>query len=184
MRAYFDTEHGIGYTFGRTHMNSCDFSLDNYSAVNIPGDKMLWSFSSEREKQYLWPFIQAAYTAAGTDIPLLLSPWSPPAWMKTNQSMNNGGSLLPECRDAWALYFVRYIAELRDNGFTVFGVTVQNEPEATQTWDSCRYSSADEALFIKDYLGPLFVTKGMQEIAIYFWDHNRAGDPLVLRRSV
>ncbi|MDZ7792356.1 MAG: hypothetical protein U5P10_01310 [Spirochaetia bacterium] len=173
MTAYFDAKHGIGYTFGRTHMNSCDFSLDNYAAVDIPGDKKLWSFSCEREKQYLWPFIHAAYKAAGTDLPLLLSPWSPPAWMKSNQSMNNGGALLPEYRSAWAAYFARYITELRDNGFQVFGVTVQNEPEATQTWDSCRYSASDEALFIREYLGPLLDSQGMQDVGIYFWDHNR-----------
>lgn len=173
LEACFCPEQGLGYTLGRTHMNSCDFSLGNYSAVETPGDTKLWSFFCEQEPKYLWPFMKAAQQYLGESIPLLLSPWSPPAWMKTNNSMNNGGSLKPEYRDAWAKYFCRYIRELQDKGFHVFGITVQNEPEATQTWDSCRYTSEEEALFIRDYLGPELEKQGLADIALYCWDHNR-----------
>lgn len=169
----FSPDTGLGYTFARTHMNSCDFSLGNYSAVETPGDTKLWSFVCEQEPKYLWPFMRDAQRYLGAEIPLLLSPWSPPAWMKSNGSMNNGGTLRPEYRDAWARYFCRYIAELRSQGFDVFGITVQNEPEATQTWDSCRYTAAEEAGFIRDYLGPELHKQGLADVALYCWDHNR-----------
>ncbi len=173
IRACFSPEYGLGYTYARTHMNSCDFSLGNYSAVETPGDTKLWSFFCEQEPKYLWPFMNAVSEYRGEAVPLLLSPWSPPAWMKTNNSMNNGGSLRPEYRDAWARYFCRYIRELHEQGFSVFGITVQNEPEATQTWDSCRYSAPEEAEFIRDYLGPELHRQGLADVALYCWDHNR-----------
>ncbi|TVQ25370.1 MAG: glucosylceramidase [Spirochaetaceae bacterium] len=173
LSACFSPQDGLGYTYARTHMNSCDFSLGNYSAVETPGDTKLWSFFCEQEPKYLWPFMDAANAYRGEAVPMLLSPWSPPAWMKTNNSMNNGGSLRPEYRDAWARYFCRYILELQERGFSVFGITVQNEPEATQTWDSCRYSASEEAAFIRDYLGPELHRQGLSDVALYCWDHNR-----------
>lgn len=81
---YFDPHTGHGYTLCRVHMNSCDFALGNYAHLERPGDFALESFSIERDRRALLPFIQAALQAAGGPIKLLASPWSPPAWMKTN----------------------------------------------------------------------------------------------------
>ena len=92
LRDCFDAEHGHGYTLCRVHMNSCDFALGNYAHVETPGDVDLHSFTIERDRQALLPFIQAALRVAARPIKLLVSPWSPPAWMKSNGQMNHGGT--------------------------------------------------------------------------------------------
>ena len=92
------------------------------------------SFSIERDRQALLPFIQAALRTAGRPIQLLASPWSPPAWMKTSGQMNHGGHLRGECRDAWAQCYVRFIQAYAAEGVPIWGVSVQNEPMAVQRW--------------------------------------------------
>jgi len=77
--------------------------------------------------------------------------------MKTTGQMNRGGQLKPECRDVWARYFARYIREYAAEGISIWGVTTQNEPAATQSWDSCIYSAGEERDFIRDHLGPTLV---------------------------
>ena len=153
LRAYFATGPGHGYRLCRVHMNSCDFALGNYAHASTPGDVALAGFSIARDRQALLPFIKAAQQVAGAPIQLLVSPWSPPAWMKSNAAMNGGGSLLPQFRDAWAQCFVRFIQAYAQEGVPVWGVSVQNEPEATQRWDSCLYSAEDERDFVRDHLG-------------------------------
>ncbi len=174
LEAYFDPEGGAGYTVGRTHINSCDFSLGNYAGVSVPGDVTAASFSLEREEQWLLPFLRAAQQAAGGPLRLLASPWSPPAWMKTNGRMNGGGSLKPEYRAAWARAIVCYLDAMRGQGFDVRWITVQNEPRAAQTWDSCLYSHAEQRDFVREYLGPALCVAGLgQDVRILVWDHNK-----------
>lgn len=172
LESYFSPSKGIGYTFGRTHMNSCDFSLENYAAAQRAGDVTLDYFDTTREEASIWKMILGAQAVAGKEIPLLLSPWSPPAWMKSNGTMNNGGYLLPEYYLSWAKYYPKYIKRMTDFGLNVFALTVQNEPEATQTWDSCRYTGVQEGEFIANYLGPTLKREGV-EVDIYALDHNR-----------
>ncbi len=164
---YFDTENGIGYNYGRVHMNSCDFSLGNYTCVE-EGDETLATFNTDRDRKWVIPMIREAQKHS--DIELLLSPWSPPAYMKTNGDMNRGGKLKPEYRELWAEYFKKFIEEYKSAGIDIKSVTVQNEPMATQTWDSCVYTAEEERDFVKDYLG-----KRMRELGvkILFWDHNK-----------
>ena len=102
LRDYFDPDRGHGYTLCRMHMNSCDFSLGNYAHVETGGDVELAGFTIERDRRVLLPFIQAAQRVAERPLKLLVSPWSPPAWMKSNRQMNHGGKLLPQYRPAWA----------------------------------------------------------------------------------
>ena len=109
LRAYFDPVHGHGYTLCRVPMGSSDFGLGNYAHVEQDGDFALESFSIERDRRHLLPFIRAAVQAAGRPLRLLASPWSPPAWMKTTGRMNDGGQLRPECRAAWAGCYVKFI---------------------------------------------------------------------------
>lgn len=172
LKKYFDPQEGIGYSIGRIHMNSCDFSLGNYAYVGDK-DETLASFDISREDKWVIPFIREAAAVKGGNIEFLVSPWSPPGWMKTNGEMNNGGKLLPRFREAWARYFVKFIKAMRSKGVDVRAVTIQNEPAATQVWDSCIWSAEDEGLFIRDYLGPIFEEEGLSDIRIYFWDHNR-----------
>jgi glucosylceramidase len=172
LRAYFDPDKGLGYTLCRTHINSCDFSTENYAYDEAPGDLDLKQFSIERDRKNLIPMIKRAQEISHNGFKIFASPWSPPAWMKTNNDMNNGGSLKPDCRDVWARYFVRYIQEYAREQIPIWGVTVQNEPAATQTWDSCIYSGEEERDFVRDYLGPAFAKAGV-DAKILVWDHNR-----------
>ena len=128
------------------------------------------------------PFIRAAQEVAAQPIKLLVSPWSPPAWMKSNGEMNQGGHLLPQYRAAWARCFVRFIEEYAKEGVPVWGVSVQNEPAATQRWDSCIYSAEEERDFVRDHLGPALQAAGLGQVRIVVWDHNR--DHMVERASV
>ena len=173
LRAYFDPDSGHGYTLCRTHINSCDFSLDNYSYCDQPGDFDLKTFSIARDRQALLPMIQRAQKISRNGFKLFASPWSPPAWMKTNGEMNHGGSLKPECREAWANYFGRYIHAYADEGVPIWGVTIQNEPESAQHWDSCVYTGEEERDFLRDHLGPALQRAGLGQVKIIIWDHNR-----------
>ena len=103
---YFDEKEGIGYNYGRVHINSCDFSLGNYACVE-ENDETLETFNIERDKKSLIPMIKDAQKYG--DIDMLASPWSPPAYMKTNGQMNYGGTLKEEYRDKWAECYVKFI---------------------------------------------------------------------------
>lgn len=180
LRDYFDPQHGHGYTLCRVHMNSCDFALGNYAHVETPGDVDLASFNIDRDRRALLPFIKAAQRVAQQPIKLLASPWSPPAWMKSNGQMNRGGHLLPQYRQAWARCYVRFIQEYAAEGVPIWAVSVQNEPAATQSWDSCLYSAEEERDFVRDFLGPELAQAGLSHIKIVIWDHNR---DLLLQRA-
>jgi glucosylceramidase len=131
--AYFDPVKGIGYTLARTNIHICDFSSGSYTYVD-EGDAALESFSVAHDRQYRIPFIKRAIAAAGGTLTTYASPWSPPPFMKTNGEMLHGGKLKPEFRQAWADYFVKFIRAYEREGIPIWGVSVQNEPMATQTW--------------------------------------------------
>lgn len=169
LKMYFDPEEGNCYNFGRVHMNSCDFSLGNYTCVE-EGDETLETFNVDRDKLSLIPMIKDAIQY--NDIELLASPWSPPAYMKTNGQMNEGGKLKEEYFELWARYYVKFIEEYKKNGIDISMVSVQNEPAATQTWDSCVYTPEEERDFVKNHLGKKLHDIG---IKLLFWDHNKDG---------
>jgi glucosylceramidase len=173
LEACFDPNRGHGYSLCRVHMGSCDFALGNYAHVETEGDMALADFSIERDRRALLPFIRAAQRVAGAPIKLLASPWSPPAWMKTNGRMNEGGQLRPHCRRAWARCYVRFIEAYEAEGVPIWGISVQNEPLATQRWDSCIYTAEEERDFVRDHLGPELEAAGLGRVKIVIWDHNR-----------
>jgi glucosylceramidase len=111
--------------------------------------------------------------AAGGKLTLFASPWSPPAWMKDNNSMLKGGKLKPEFRQSWANYYVKFIKTYEAKGIPVWGLTVQNEPMATQKWESCIFTAEEERDFIKQYLGPTLKKEGLSSKKLIAWDHNR-----------
>ncbi|HWJ23599.1 MAG TPA: glycoside hydrolase family 30 protein [Gemmatimonadaceae bacterium] len=170
--AYFDPAKGIGYTLARTNIHSCDFSSASYTYVD-EGDAALKSFSVAHDRQYRIPFIKKAIATAGGKLTTFASPWSPPAFMKTNGDMLHGGKLKPEFRQAWANYFTKFIRAYEREGIPIWGVTVQNEPMATQTWESCIFTAEDERDFVKGYLGPTMRRAGLGTRKIIAWDHNR-----------
>ncbi len=172
MESYFSRENGIGYNFGRTHINSCDFSLDIYTYIEN-GDSELKTFNIDRDRKYTIPFIKDAMQHCSDELVLFASPWSPPAFMKDNESSIKGGSLKEEYKEVWARYYAKYIKAMAEEGITISAISVQNEPIAKQTWESCYYSPEDERDFIEKYLSPVFEKEGLSEIKIIIWDHNK-----------
>lgn len=172
IKAYYDPKEGIGYTLGRTNMNSCDFSSESYVYVD-ENDKELKSFNIAHDRKFKIPLIKQALAATGGKLTLYISPWSPPAWMKSNNDVLLGGKLLPEYRQSWANYFVKYINAYEKEGIPVWGLTVQNEPMAKQMWESCIYTAEEERDFIRDYMGPTLEKAGLSSKKLIAWDHNR-----------
>jgi glucosylceramidase len=172
LTAYFNSEKGIGYSLARTNIQSCDFSSGSYEYVQRD-DKELKTFSVDHDKQYKIPFIKKAFTTADQKITLYASPWSPPAWMKSNDNILHGGKLKPDCYQAWADCYVKFIKAYEAEGIPVWGVSVQNEPMATQTWESCIYTGEEERDFVKNFIGPTLVRAGMAGKKLIVWDHNR-----------
>ncbi|MCL6457679.1 MAG: glucosylceramidase [Gorillibacterium sp.] len=180
INACFDQKDGLGYSIGRVHIHSCDFALGNYTYVQ-DGDTELATFDISHDHKWVLPMIKDAIKVRGEAITLLASPWSPPAWMKTNGEMNNGGQLKAEFAQTWARYYTKFIRAYEAQGLPIWAITVQNEPAAVQIWDSCIYSGEEERDFIKNHLGPVMHEEGLQDVKIFIWDHNR--DLMVERAS-
>jgi len=175
LKAYFDPREGLGYNVLRTTIHSSDFSSASYTYVK-DGDRSLGSFSIEHDMRHRIPLLRQSLAAAGshgTDMRVFASPWSAPAWMKSNNSMLKGGKLLPENRDLWASYIVKFVQAYEKAGIPLWGLSVQNEPMATQTWESMLYTAEEETRFLGDHLGPALASAGMGDKKIIVWDHNR-----------
>lgn len=171
LTAYFDNKKGIGYSIIRTNMNSCDFSSDSYTYVK-ENDKTLESFNIDHDRKFKIPLIKRALQKS-PESKTFFSPWSPPAYMKSNNDMLHGGKLLPDFYNTWADYYVKYIKEYQKEGIDFWGMTIQNEPMATQIWESCIYTAEEERDFLKNYLGPTLSKNKLQSKKVIFWDHNR-----------
>ncbi|NNE29498.1 MAG: glycoside hydrolase family 30 protein [Saprospiraceae bacterium] len=172
LSAYYDVEKGIGYSLCRTPIHSCDFSSGSYTYIE-EGDKELKTFTIEHDRQFKIPMIKKAIAAAGGELMLYASPWSPPAFMKDNKNMLRGGKLLPDFYDSWALYYTKFIKAYEAEGMPIWGITIQNEPMAVQRWESCIYTAEEERDFLKNHLGPIMEKEGLGDKKIVVWDHNR-----------
>jgi transposase len=161
LKAYFDKEKGIAYSIARTNIHSCDFSSGTYTYVT-DGDKELKSFNVDHDKKYRIPFIKEAIKAARGKLTLYGSPWSPPAWMKDNNDILHGGKLKPEFNQSWANYYAKFIKAYEKEGIPVWGISIQNEPMATQKWESCIYTADEE----KDFLKNLLLSKRFTSLAL------------------
>ncbi|HEX8329381.1 MAG TPA: glycoside hydrolase family 30 protein [Hymenobacter sp.] len=172
LQAYYSPTGGIGYTLARTSIHSSDFSSGSYTYVDDK-DTELNTFSVKHDEQFRIPFIKQAMAAAGGKLTLYVSPWSPPGWMKDSGTMLKGGKLLPQYRQAWANYYVKFIKTYEQLGMPIWGLSVQNEPMATQKWESCIFTGEEERDFIKSYLGPTLEKSGLGTKKLIAWDHNR-----------
>lgn len=172
LEAYYDTEKGIGYTLARTTIHSSDFGSGSHTYID-DGDKALETFTIEKDKQFRIPLIKRATEAAGGDLLLYASPWSAPAFMKSNNNMLRGGKLLPEYYDSWAKYYTKFIEAYESEGMPIWGISIQNEPMATQRWESMIYTAQEERDFLKNHLGPAMEKAGYGDKNIVVWDHNR-----------
>ena len=172
IKLYFDREKGLGYNFGRLHIGSCDFALDIYTYVE-DGDNTLETFNIDRDKKYIIPFLKDALEYCDNEITLLAAPWSPPAYMKDTKNVLNGGKLADEYRRIWALYYVKYIKAYYDEGIKISAISVQNEPHAAPSWESCVYEGDEERYYISDFVLPALDNAGLGFIKIIIWDHNK-----------
>lgn len=180
IEAYYDPNKGIGYTLARTTIHSSDFASGSYTYIK-EGDKELKTFSVDHDKKYRIPMIKQAIATAGGKLTMYASPWSPPAFMKDNKSMLKGGKLLPEFFQPWANYYTKFVKAYEKEGIPIWGISIQNEPMATQTWESCIFTGEEERDFLKNYLGPTMKKEGLGDKKIIAWDHNR--DMLYQRAS-
>lgn len=171
METYFSPRQ-MGYNRVRIHLDSCDFCPEMYEADSDAQDCLLEKFDFSRTEALILPMLRDAEAAAGQKLRLMLSPWSPPAYMKSNGQRCQGGSLKPEYYDRWAEYLCRYIAEFQKRGFFVERISLQNEPKAVQTWDSCVYTAQQEKLFLQ-VMHRALLRHGMQDVQVFVWDHNK-----------
>jgi glucosylceramidase len=171
LEAYFG-ENGAKYSLTRTHMNSCDFSLSNYSYAPVEGDKELKNFSIDEDRDDLIPMIKDAMAVSKDGFKILASPWTAPPWMKDNNDWR-GGKLLPEYYDTWALFFSKYIDAYKVEGIDIWGFTVENEPLGNNNnWESMHYSPEEMTDFVKNYLGPK-LEADKHDVKILGYDQNR-----------
>ena len=174
LRAYFSNE-GAKYSLTRTHMNSCDFSLSNYSYSPISGDKHLNHFSVKEDKDDLIPMIKDALSISEDGFKIFASPWTASPWMKDNNDWV-GGKLLPEYYDTWALFFSKYVDAYEEEGINIWGFTVENEPHGNNySWESMHYTPEEMTNFVQNYLGPKLEKDGKGELKILGYDQNREG---------
>lgn len=170
IEAYFG-EEGAHYGLCRMHIGSCDFSTREY-AYTPPRERDMGRFSLGHEEGCVLPFVRDALRRA-PGLWLFASPWSPPYWMKTTGRAQRGGKLSPEWADSWCDYVAAYLLAYRQRGVPIQGLTVQNEPKATQTWESCVYSAQEESELIQEHLAPALDRAGLSDIRLMVWDHNR-----------
>lgn len=174
IEAYFG-ETGARYSLTRTHINSCDFSLKNYSYAPVPDDKELKHFSIEEDKNDLIPMIKEAMTVSKEGFKIISSPWTSPPWMKDNKDWV-GGKLLPEYYDTWALFFSKYLDAYQAEGIDIWGITVENEPHGNgNNWESMHYSPEEMTYFVQNHLGPKLEADGKGKVKILGYDQNREG---------
>lgn len=172
IRAYYDRDEGIGYSVLRTPIHSCDFASASHTYVE-EGDEDLSTFDIAPDRRFRIPMIKDALGAASGSLTTIASPWSAPAYMKGRETMLRGGKLLPRYRGAWASYYAKFIRAYEAEGIPIWGLTVQNEPMAVQTWESMIYTAEDERDFVRDHLGPTLEAAGLGDRKIIVWDHNR-----------
>ncbi|MDA9826898.1 glycosyl hydrolase family 30 [Flavobacteriaceae bacterium] len=173
IEAYF-SENGSNYSLTRTHMNSCDFSLSNYSYSPVEGDKNLEYFSVKEDMDDIIPMIKDAQKVSKDGFKIFASPWTAAPWMKDNNNWR-GGKLLPEYYDTWALFFSKYVDAYKAQGINIWGFTVENEPHGNNSsWESMHYSPDEMTDFVKNFLGPQLEKDGKGDLVILGYDQNRA----------
>lgn len=167
LNEYF-SKSGLNYSIGRLPIGSSDFSLKSYSYSNKAD---LSDFSIEKDKEYIISTVKSALKI-NPNLKFLASIWSPPKFMKSNKMLVLGGKLLKEHKQTLADYYCKYIKEYLKNEISINYITVQNEPNAVQIWESCLYSPEEEMDFAVNYLFPT-LKRNQLNTKILIWDHNK-----------
>lgn len=163
------SKEGLNYSLIRLSIHSCDFSSEVYDYLG--GTTSLANFSIERENR-LFSLIKLIKEIHEGELTFLASPWSAPAYMKSNNNMLQGGKLLARYYKDWATYFTLYIKEMKKHDVDIKYVSIQNEPEAKQTWESMLYTKEEEYHFCYSYLVPA-LEKEHLSTEVIVWDHNK-----------
>ncbi|WP_460618982.1 glycoside hydrolase family 30 protein [Hymenobacter ruber] len=173
LRELFGTEgSNIGVSYLRVSIGASDLDAQVFSYDDLPTgqtDPELAKFSLAPDEKHLIPVLKEIL-AINPKLKILGSPWSPPTWMKTNDA-SKGGSLKPEFYDAYARYFVKYIAGMKAQGIRIDAITIQNEPLHPGNNPSLLMLAEQQAEFIKKSLGPTF-RKAKVDTKIIVYDHN------------
>lgn len=173
LRELFSNDpNAIASSFIRISIGASDLSSTAYTYNDMPGtstDPALNNFSIAPAMAHLVPVLKEII-AINPSVKILATPWSAPAWMKSNNSLV-GGSLKPEYYDEYAKYFVKYIQAMQAQGISIYAVTPQNEPLHDGNNPSMHQTAAEQKEFIKSHLGPAFQTAGIQT-KIIVYDHN------------
>ena len=162
---------GNRYSLARLSIQSCDFSLVPRPYARKRADALA-GFSIEDDWGYVLPLVKAA-KAKRPDLQFLASPWSPPAWAKTNGTMKFGGHLKRRDYDLWAAMIAQTLLAYAEAGVEIGRITVQNEPQARQTWESCLFSAEQEGEFLHEALRPALKRAGLGHVKVFVWDHNK-----------
>jgi glucosylceramidase len=168
--AWDDKNIGISYirlSIGASDMNSFVFSYDDLQKGET--DFELKKFSLAQDYKDVIP-VMKEILAINPAIKILGSPWSAPAWMKTNNDVR-GGRLKTECYGVYTLYFVKYVQAMKNAGISIDAITIQNEPVNSRNTPSMTWFENEQAEFIKNNLGPAFEKAGINTKIILF-DHN------------
>ncbi len=174
LQAYF-AEDGARYSLTRTHIASCDFSLNNYTYAPVAGDMDLEHFSIDEDREDLIPMMKDAQAISKDGFHIIASPWSSPPWMKDNKAYV-GGKLLPEYYDTFALYFSKYLDAYKAEGIDIWGLTPENEPHGNgNNWESMHFTPEEETDFVQNHLGPKLEADGKGHVNILGYDQNRGG---------
>ncbi|MEI9952444.1 MAG: glycoside hydrolase family 30 beta sandwich domain-containing protein [Pseudomonadota bacterium] len=153
----FDAANGANFAYGRLPIGASDYAMSRYTLDDsTTADYTMASFSIEHDKKLLIPYIKAA-KAIKSDIHFWASPWTPPGWMKSNNSIDSGNMKDDDkTLAAFALYLKKYVQAYAGEGLTIEAVHPQNEPGYSPPYPSCGWTEALYIKFIRDYLGPLF----------------------------
>ena len=173
LKEIFSTEgNGIGVSYLRVSIGSSDMNDHVFSYDDMPKgetDPDLAKFSLAPDRADVIPALKEIL-AISPHIMILGSPWSAPAWMKTNDDVK-GGNLKPEFYGAFAAYFVKYIEGMRAEGINITAITVENEPLNPKNTPSMVMFAPEQDEFIGKFLGPAFEKAGIKT-QIQLYDHN------------
>ena len=169
----FGRDGGIGMSFIRVPMGASDFSLRHYSYDDMPAaqaDSALTHFSIDADRAEKLPLLRRAL-AINPELKVMASPWSPPGWMKTTNSLIKG-TLQPKYFDSFASYFVKFIRAYDAEGVPVFAISLQNEPNfEPDTYPGMKLEPTMRARIIGRHIGPAFARAGIHTL-IWDYDHN------------
>lgn len=175
-------EAGLGVSYLRLTIGASDLNSFVYSYDDLPAgetDPTLAKFELGEDRKHVLPVLKQILSLA-PGMKLLASPWSAPAWMKTNNHVR-GGALKEECYSAYALYLVKYVQAMQREGITIDAITIQNEPLNSKNTPSMQWQLNQQLVFLRDHLFPAFTKAGLDTKVILF-DHNldRPDYPLAL----